>query len=468
MTLMPPTLLMQVLAPGRTPTPEPPSPCSGLIDPSCIHRGGASDSSPPMLPGVGHMRDEALQGISASIEDGVSWLVSNTVSWWVRPPSPDLAKETAVGALHGWMLPICVAVAMVAMLISAAKMMVTRKAHPLVDVGGGLVTIAATTAIGVTLPSLQLSWGDAWCNWVLPLSADRDFGKRMLQVLAFGGVIPSAAVAIILGVVAIMVTGIQAILLMFRQAALIILAGLLPLAAVGTLTTATRPWFKRVTGWMLALIFYKPAAAAVYAVTFILIRDGKDFRVVLMGLSMMVISLIAFPVLLKFFTWTTGGSDSAGGGSFLGAVIGGATAVGALRGYAGGGGSSGSGGTNASEHAGYLNAQLGPQDPAPTADGPDGGTPSGDRQRTDGQPTGSGPAGGATNAANPSGGHHDSGGGPPGAEPVGPATVRAAHREGRRGRDMARWLNEHSGSGDDDGPTGASGAGSGGGGGGGA
>ncbi len=47
--------------------------------------------------------------------------------------------------------------------------------------------------------------------------------------------------------------------MLFRQGALVVLAGALPLAAAGTLTPATRPWFKKVTGWMMALIFYKPA-----------------------------------------------------------------------------------------------------------------------------------------------------------------------------------------------------------------
>ena len=38
---------------------------------------------------------------------------------------------------------------------------------------------------------------------------------------------------------------IQAVLMLFRQGALVILAGMLPLAAAGTLNPATRPWFRR-------------------------------------------------------------------------------------------------------------------------------------------------------------------------------------------------------------------------------
>ena len=114
------------------------------------------------------------------------------------------------------------------------------------------------------------------------------------------------AVVVVLGIIAILISAVQAILMLFRQASLVILAGVLPLAAAGTLTPATRPWFKKVTGWMLALIFYKPAAAAVYATAFTLIGTGKGVRTILMGFAMVALSLLALPVLMRFFTWTTG------------------------------------------------------------------------------------------------------------------------------------------------------------------
>src|SRR5260370_28670866 len=130
---------------------------------------------------------------------------------------------------------------------------------------------------------------------------------------------------------------IQAVLMLFRQAAVVVLAGVLPLAAAGTLAPATRAWFRRVTGWMLALIFYKPAAAAVYATAFTMIGRGKDPRTILMGFAMVLLSLLALPVLMKFFTWTTGAVEAAaGGGGVLGPLMGGAIAIGAPRRSAGG------------------------------------------------------------------------------------------------------------------------------------
>ena len=50
------------------------------------------------------------------------------------------------------MLPLAAAVAVLGLIIAGGKMALTRKANPLIDVGSGLVIIAATSAVGVLLP----------------------------------------------------------------------------------------------------------------------------------------------------------------------------------------------------------------------------------------------------------------------------------------------------------------------------
>jgi hypothetical protein len=112
---------------------------------------------------------------------------------------------------------------------------------------------------------------------------------------------------------------------------------------------------------MLALIFYKPAAAMVYATAFTMIGTGKDPRTVLMGFTMVFLSLLALPVLMRFFTWTTGHvADASGGGGFLQTALQGAVAVGALRGMSGG-----AGGSGPVEQARMLSARLGPAGSGP-------------------------------------------------------------------------------------------------------
>jgi len=331
--------------------------CPVLIVPACLIGkvvGAVAGAA------AGTVANDALSGIASAIQSGVSWIVTNSITWWVQIPSPDLAGQPAVGRLQQWMLPLAAAVAVLGLIIAGGKMALTRKANPLIDVGSGLVIIAATSAVGVLLPDLLLQAGDAWSDWVLNASTGGQFASRLNTLLSLTGAAP--AVVVVLGLIAILISAAQAILMLFRQASLVILAGVLPLAAAGTLTPATRTWFKKITGWELAIIFYKPAAAAVYAAAFTLVGTGTGVRTILMGFAMVALSLLALPVLMRLFTWTTGTiSESAAGGGFLQTVLSGTVALGALRGSFGG-----SGGTGAAEQARLISDRLGPAGSGPS------------------------------------------------------------------------------------------------------
>ena len=340
--------------------------CSVLLEPYClVGREIASGVGSVAGNAASTATSDALSGIANAVESGVAFVVSNSIDLWIRIPSPDLVGEPAVARIQQWMLPLSAAVAVLGLITAGARMALTRKANPLIDVGSGLFIIAATSAVGVLLPTLLLRAGDAWSNWVLSASTGGQFAARLTGVLSVGGPQAAAAVVVVLGIIGILISAIQAVLMLFRQGALVILAGVLPLAAAGTLSQATRPWFRKVTSWMLALICYKPAAAAVYATTFTLIGTGRNLSTVFMGYAMVVMSLLALPVLLRFFTWTTGTIGHAASGGFLQAALSGAAAVGALRG-------SGSGVWQPSRAGSHDLLQVRPADVVPVRGGTGG------------------------------------------------------------------------------------------------
>jgi hypothetical protein len=140
---------------------------------------------------------------------------------------------------------------------------------------------------------------------------------------------------------------------------------------------------------MLALIFYKPAAAMVYATAFTMIGTGKDPRTVLMGFTMVFLSLLALPVLMRFFTWTTGHvADASGGGGFLQTALQGAVAVGALRGMSGG-----AGGSGPVEQARMVSARLGPAGSGPSGASSSGAAAAGTSTGSAAAASAAGPAG---------------------------------------------------------------------------
>jgi hypothetical protein len=400
--------------------------CNPLILPVCV-----IGKIVPTVTGV--VAGNVLSGIAEAINSGVAWVVKNTVAWWVSIPSPDLASEPAVARLQQWILPITAAVAVAGVIAAGARMVLRRRANPLIDVSGGLLTLALAATLGTVVPTLLLKAGDAWSTWVLQVSTGGEFPARLATVLTLGnGAAP--AVVVVFGIVAIVFSIVQAALMLFRDAALIILAGVMPLAAAGSIAPMTRTWMRKVGSWMLALIFYKPAAAAVYATAFTLVGTGGSLQTVLMGFIMLVLSVIALPVLMKFFTWTTGAiATSGGGGQLLNAAAIGAVAVGTM--------SSRGGGSAPQDQAAYLNSRLGG---APGSSPPSGAPSSGPGGPSPSQPGGRPAPGGATTPAPGSGtaatgaapaaasatsgaaGAGAAGAAAAGAGPVGAATVAAA------------------------------------------
>ena len=363
-------------------------PCNTLIEPACRVAGNVIRSVTTSAAG------DVLGGIAQAISAGVRWIVENTATWWLRIPSPDLAAEPAVTRIQQWLLPITVAVAIGGVIAAGARMALTRRANPLIDVTSGLLTVAAASTLGVAAMTLLLKAGDAWSAWVLQVSTGGHFTQRLILALDLGGG-AAAAVVLICGTIAIVLSLVQAVLMLFRQAALIILAGVLPLAAAGSVAPMTRTWIRKVTAWSLALICYKPAAAAVYAVAFTMIGSGGSPRTVLMGFVMLAMSVVMLPALMKFFTWTTGAiAGSGGGGQFLGAATVGAIAVGAMR-YG-----PGAGATAAQGHASYISSQMSPP-PGGESDGPTGGPPPGPGPDNPGGPSGAGPATGGSSGGPP-------------------------------------------------------------------
>jgi hypothetical protein len=364
---------------------------------------------------VGTVTSGFLDQLADGIRDGITWIFTNSVDFWVRQKSPNLSNQSAISALQHWMLPITAAVAAAGMIAAGLRMVLTRRANPLLDLGTGLVTIAAVSTLGVIVPNLLLKAGDAWSNWALESSTGGAFSTRLSELLLFTG--DPASITVVLGTAGILIGAIQAVLMLFRQAAIVILIGVLPMAAAGSIAPLTRSWIRKIVSWLLALIFYKPAAAAVYAAAFTMIGNGKGLQTILSGFVMLILSLVALPVLMRFFTWTTGTIASGGGGQFIGAAASGAVAMGALRGSSGG-----AGGASASEHASYLSSA---QPPPPAADGARGAAAdSGQAAAGTGQPAGSSPNG------SPAAGAAASGAGGPGGGAAGEATSAAGSAGG--------------------------------------
>ncbi|CAM3916481.1 hypothetical protein NORO109296_13450 [Nocardiopsis rhodophaea] len=229
------------------------------------------------------------------------------------------------------------AAAVMSVIIGAAKMAWEQRAEPGKDLVKSLLTLVIVAGAGLTFVNLAVHASDEFSVWILDKArGGKSFAENM-TVMVTVGVVTSPLLTILLGIFAIFFSFMQMMLMIVRSGMLVILAGVLPLAASFTNTGMGKSWFNKSIGWLVSFILYKPAAAIIYAAAFqlmntsVLAEDDTNVTLggaeladdtgvirVITGLTMMVIALIAMPALIKFTAPMVG---AMAGGSAVGASM---------------------------------------------------------------------------------------------------------------------------------------------------
>lgn len=251
----------------------------------------------------------------AEVAKGTAEFVVAATAWWTTTSSVNPA-DSAVTSAQQMTRPLVLAIMVGSVLVQATRIILSRKGEPLVLVVTGLLRYALVSALGLTVLQAALSAGDALAQDVLHGAAG-DFASLMYAMLTatptnLWATLVISGIAGLLGII-------QWVLMALRQAGLLVLAAMLPLAASGSLSRSTRGWLDRLMGWLIAIVVYKPAAAFVYYIGFSYLstRIGTkpgDLGTLLTGLLVLGLAVVAMPVLLKFFSWSGTQLGGAGGG----------------------------------------------------------------------------------------------------------------------------------------------------------
>jgi hypothetical protein len=323
--------------------------CSGLdvINPFCQAGAAIEDAA-----------NDSIKNMAKAIADAVGQTVQTLGTFWVHVGTPDLTAAPAgstasdpvlflQNSLYFWTASLAV----LSVLVGAAKMVIERRGAPLRDLVRSLATLVVVSGAGVAAVGFLTIAADQFSAWIIQSSTDgTSFNENITSLLALSATSPIGSIMIILlGLIAILASVMQIVLMIVRGGLLVILTGIFPTAAAFTNTEAGKGWFQKCTAWLIAFILYKPAAAIVYATAFQLsgskifgnVGDGKDFGSALLttvtGLALMIIALFAMPALMRFVTPMVGAVAGGGGASAAGTV--GALASGAISmGSAGRGG----------------------------------------------------------------------------------------------------------------------------------
>lgn len=365
--------------------------------------------------------NDAVKNMAQAVADAVGNVVKTLGTFWVNVGTPALtaapggstASDPVLflqNSLYFWTASLAV----MSVLVGAGKMMIERRGAPLRDLVRSLATLIVVSGAGVAAVGVLTVAADQFSAWIITNSTNgTSFNENITGMLALSATSPIGSIMIILlGLIAILASVMQIVLMIIRGGLLVILTGIFPTAAAFSNTEAGKGWFQKCTAWLIAFILYKPAAAIIYATAFQLsgskifgnVGNGQDFGSALLatvtGLALMVIALFAMPALMRFVTPMVGAVAGGGGAMAAGAV--GAMASGAISmGSAGRGGGSSTGSTTTSSTSAQNPGSQGPSGTG--SQGTAGTSGTAGKTGTQGGATGAGTSTGAGTTASGSG-----------------------------------------------------------------
>ncbi|MEZ2390242.1 hypothetical protein AB6813_11955 [bacterium RCC_150] len=229
-------------------------------------------------------------------------------------------------------------------LVGCGRLVWEQRTQHLQGILKQLITFILVTGSGVAVLQLLIGGFDEMAKALLSnATKGTSFGQSVSGMIALNNQL-GVLLIIIFGAIAACVSLIQLVLMIARSGLLILLAGALPTSAAFTNTETGRQWFQRFLSWLIAFTLYKPAAALCYAVAFKLMSSNvftsaDDGVKVIVGLSLMVLAVVALPALMRAVTPMVAAAAGGGGGGMaaMGGAIG-SLATGAINNGRQGGG----------------------------------------------------------------------------------------------------------------------------------
>jgi type IV secretion system protein TrbL len=366
------------------------------------------------------LADDAMGNMAKAIMEGMSQMVTTLATFWVSMPTVNLASSDGatpsptVSMVNSELMVWTLTLAVLAVILGGIRMIWEQRGAPLKDLLRSLITLALVSGLGLGVISILVIAADAFSAAIIDRSTNgKGFADAMNVLVMTNQTGVGVFILIILGLIGLIASLVQIVLMVVRSGMVVILAGILPTTAAFTNTEMGRQWFQKAIGWTIAFILYKPAAAIVYSVAFLLMGSrGQDALIgSITGFTLMLVALFALPALMRFVTPMVGAVAS-GGGAGAGAAVG-AMATGAVsmgRGGSGKGNASPTPASTQSTQSGSSpkgsNGTTGPRgnggQPTPGATGP-GGAASSATAGAAGTTGTAGTASGAATAAGPAG-----------------------------------------------------------------
>ena len=278
---------------------------------------------------LGGVASSAAAGIITVFAHAVLGSLTRAIEWlatvWINTPTPALADASGnptgtVAWMQSELLPLTAALAVGSVIVGGAKIAIADAGHGEArEFTKWLFVFVLASTGGVAFAAMLITTCDAFASYIVTqATAGSNFGDHLAQglglvtqavgshtlepqggfLIGLAGTAASAILAIFIGLLALVASFVEFVLMVFRGGVLVILCGLIPLAAAFSNIPTGERWLRRIAGWIVALALYKLAAAFCYAAAFRL-SAGTDVIGVMDGLALLIVSVLALPVLLR-------------------------------------------------------------------------------------------------------------------------------------------------------------------------
>ncbi|MBY8858607.1 hypothetical protein K7711_19165 [Nocardia sp. CA2R105] len=347
----------------------------------------------------------AFDSFVQSLIKGMGILLRYDLTWWTDLPSPTLAAPTgepgpALASIRGYTSGLQVLLLTAGIMFAAARLALAKRGGVAGEAQEAFLMFARAVFASMTFAAVVTVGtraGDAFSNWVIfdATRGDSNNAAELLNGISQTDAGLGTGVVLIIGLFGLISMLVQLVMLVVRQAFLILVVAALPIAAAAAGTGPGSQAYKRMLSWSLAFLLWKPVGALCYAIAFSAAgaksnTQHQDPQMVLLGLILLLMVAVVLPALMRLIAPVVA---TMGGGSGAAATLAGGLA-GVAMGSAGGDRSEARKVTENDSGAGGGGNPSAPSGGLPPPGGPSGG----------GRPMGGGTAGGGTDGAGTSGG----------------------------------------------------------------
>ncbi|GHH25697.1 hypothetical protein [Streptomyces rubradiris] len=289
----------------------------------------------------------ALQEAAAALGHSVVWLLKQFAEAFNAISSINLA-EAGISPVLGISWGLSLVVATFLLLVQFAKVAVSHRGGPAATAIVGLAKWAAILSVYLFATQVALNWSDSLSTALINYSFDGggttsgDASKAMETQLGtlFSGLVGTGAggtagaalitgsgmapasvgFVIVISILCILAIGALWMEMLIRQAGIMILVTMMPLALAGQMSDATKEWWPKARNALISLILMKPVVVICFSIGFSAMASGEGVRNVIVGLIVFVVAAFSWPVLAKFIVITSNGDGTSAASGMISSI----------------------------------------------------------------------------------------------------------------------------------------------------